>query len=97
VHGYGFKEAAGARMTLLNAEYRLDLTGDWRSNGTGFLRALFFFDAGRVDRPFAASATDWLTGIGAGLQTGPFRLEFGFRANAIPRSRQVLLRLGPTF
>jgi outer membrane protein assembly factor BamA len=97
VHGYAFKEAAGGRMTLLNAEYRLDLTGDWRSSRRGFLRALFFFDVGRVDRPVAPSTADWLTGIGAGLQTGPFRLEFGYRANAIPRSRQVLLRLGPTF
>lgn len=96
VHGYSFKEAAGSRMTLVNAEYRLDLSGNWRNDRGGFLRALLFFDAGRIDRPFPGSG-DWLTGIGAGVQTGPFRLEFGYRADAIPRSRQVLLRLSPTF
>lgn len=96
VHGYSFKEATGAGMALFNAEYRFDLSGGSRAN-LGGLRALFFFDAGRVDRPVPGSTTDWLKGIGVGVQTGPFRLEFGFRADAIPRSRQILLRLSPTF
>jgi outer membrane protein insertion porin family len=97
VHGYGFKEVSGARMSLVNAEYRLDLFGGSRSEAAGSLRALVFFDAGRVDRPFAGSRTDWLKGIGAGLQTGPLRIEFGFRLHDIPSSRQILVRLSPTF
>ena len=40
---------------------------------------------------------EWLNGIGAGLQAGPFRVEFGYRLNDIPQSRQILVRLGPTF
>jgi hypothetical protein len=96
VHGYRFKEAAGAGMLLFNAEYRLDLMSDWRNGGSP-LRALLFFDAGRIDKPVAPSTTDWLRGIGAGIEMGPFRLELGYRLNAIPRSRQILLRLSPTF
>ncbi|MEP6914341.1 MAG: BamA/TamA family outer membrane protein [Acidobacteriota bacterium] len=97
VHGYGFKEAAGARMLLLNAEYRLDLLRSRLTADTGPLGLLLFFDAGRVDRPFPLSTSDWLRGVGAGVHAGPIRVEFGYRLNAIPRSRQILLRLSPTF
>ena len=97
VHGYAFKEAAGARMTLVNAEYRIDLAGRSRDGSSSGLRAMFFFDAGRVDRPIGSSTTEWLNGIGAGLQAGPIRVEFGYRLNDIPKSRQILVRLGPTF
>ncbi len=96
VHGYAFKEAAGERMTLVNAEYRIDLAGN-RRDGRSTLRAVVFFDAGRIDRPIGSSSTEWLRGIGAGLQAGPFRIEVGYRLNDIPQSRQILVRLGPTF
>ncbi|HXW08048.1 MAG TPA: DUF5686 family protein [Vicinamibacterales bacterium] len=97
VHGYAFKEARGGRMTLFNAEYRLDLLGRWEGPAGGVLRALLFFDAGRVHDPIDSSSTDWLRGVGIGLQTGPVRVEFGFRADDVPESRQVLVRLGSTF
>ena len=61
------------------------------------LGAVVFFDAGRIDRPIGSSSTEWLRGIGAGLQAGPFRIEVGYRLNDIPQSRQILVRLGPTF
>ena len=44
VHGYAFKEAAGGRMALVNAEYRIDLAGNsarrpqQRPEGGGLLR-----------------------------------------------------------
>ena len=97
VHGYGFKEAAGERMALVNAEYRLDLAGSSRDGRSSALRAVVFFDAGRIDKPIGTSSTEWLNGIGAGLQVGPFRVEVGYRLNDIPQSRQILVRLGPTF
>ena len=97
VHGYGFKEAAGGRMALFNAEYRIDLVGDSRDGGRAILRAMVFFDAGRIDKPIGTSTTEWLRGIGAGLQAGPLRVEFGYRLNDIPQSRQILVRLSPTF
>jgi hypothetical protein len=98
VHGYAFKAAVGERMALASLEYRLDLTGDWRGdNAFGSLRLLLFFDAGRVERPIGASSSDWLRGTGIGLQTGPLRVDFGFRLNDIPDSRQILVRLGPVF
>jgi outer membrane protein assembly factor BamA len=97
VHGYGFKEVSGERMTLFNAEYRWDVVGRADPDDSDSLRALVFFDAGRVERPFEGARTDWLKGIGVGLQTGPLRLEFGFRLDDIPASRQILVRLSPTF
>jgi hypothetical protein len=97
VHGYAFKEARGGGMALFNAEYRLDLLGHWDEPSGGILRALLFFDAGQVQEPVGTSRTDWLHGIGVGLQTGPVRVEFGFRLDDIPESRQILVRLGPTF
>jgi len=97
VHGYAFKEAAGERMALFNAEFRIDLVGRSRDGRSSALRAVFFYDAGRIDKPIGTSSTEWLNGIGAGLQVGPFRVEFGYRLNDIPQSRQILVRLGPTF
>ena len=35
VHGYGFKEAAGTGMALLNAEYRLNLAPARRDDDRG--------------------------------------------------------------
>jgi outer membrane protein assembly factor BamA len=84
-------------MTLVNAEYRLDVFGRSGPAGAGALRAIVFFDAGRMYRPFDGSRTDWLHGVGAGLQSGPLRIEFGVRLKDIPGSRQILVRLGPTF
>jgi hypothetical protein len=97
VHGYAFKEALGEELTLFNLEYRLDLLGRWQSTASGLLRALVFYDAGRIREPIGGSRTDWLSGAGVGFQTGPIRIEFGFRTDDIPDSRQVLVRLSPTF
>jgi heme-degrading monooxygenase HmoA len=97
VHGYRFKEAVGEGLILFNAEYRLDLLGGWHHDHAGVLRAVAFFDAGRVHNPIGASTTEWLKGIGAGLQTGPIRVEFGFRLADPSHSKQVLVRLSPSF
>jgi hypothetical protein len=97
VRGYAFKEATGERMALTNVEYRLDLTSDWRPGDPGSLRLLLMFDAGRVQRAIGTSTNDWLRGAGFGVQTGPLRVEFGYRLDDIPRSRQILVRLAPTF
>ena len=94
VHGYAFKEATGTGLALMNAEYRVNLS-DNRGSRDG-LNVFAFYDAGRVG---GASATDdhWLRGVGAGLGFGGLRVEFGFRANDIPQSRQILVRFSPTF
>lgn len=108
VHGYAFKEASGTGMTLFNAEYRVTLlpggSGD-SDNANVFV----FYDAGRVTGPtldpldLATAATltapghTWLRGVGAGVGLGPVRVEFGFRVDDIPRSRQILVRFSPTF
>ena len=82
-------------MALINAEYRLDLTPS-RGEGTRDAVNLFvFYDAGRVTGPAAPQA--WLRGVGFGIGAAGLRLEFGFRANDIPDSRQILLRFSPTF
>jgi hypothetical protein len=98
VHGYRFKEAVGERMALVNLEYRLDLTGngdaEWPHRGLG---AVLFYDAGRVGRPLIESTASWLNGVGLGLEIAFFRIEVGFRASDIPSSRQILVRLDPTF
>jgi outer membrane protein assembly factor BamA len=96
VHGYRFKEAVGEQMALINAEYRLDLSHA-QADGDSRFRLFAFFDAGRTTTPIDFSTTDWLTGTGFGVQTGPIRVEFGYRTDAIPKSLQVLVRLGPTF
>jgi outer membrane protein assembly factor BamA len=105
VHGYRFKEAAGAGMALLNAEYRFDLTtaGGDREPANVFV----FYDAGRVTSPVpdrldpftgvSAPGGGWLRGVGVGAGAAGLRVEFGFRADAIPRSRQILVRFSPTF
>ena len=95
VHGYAFKEAAGTGMALINAEYALDLSryvGEPRRDRAS---VFVFYDAGRVTGDSARK--DWLRGIGFGVGAGGVRLEFGFRANDIPRSRQILVRFSPTF
>ena len=51
-----------------------------------------FYDAGRVTSPVSPSHADWLRGVGVGLGAGGLRVEFGFRANDIPDSRQILVR-----
>lgn len=105
VHGYRFKEAAGPGMTLLNAEYRFDLTPPARDREPA--NVFVFYDAGRVYSPVpvpgnvtvgaAAPARGWLRGVGVGVGAAGIRVEFGFRANDIPRSRQILVRFSPTF
>ena len=95
VHGYRFKEAAGEKMVLVNAEYKLNLgaDGDVRRGFNGVL----FVDAGRVYRPVPGSRSDWLKGIGVGVEAGDLRLEFGWRLEDIPRSLQVLVRFSRPF
>jgi outer membrane protein assembly factor BamA len=97
VHGYAFKELSGTGMTLFNVEYRLGLdSGGARRNQGVVLSA--FYDAGRVTGSFDTGATSrWLNGVGFGIGAGGVRVEFGFRADDIPKSRQILLRLSPTF
>ena len=90
VHGYAFKEAAGERMLLLNAEFRQ------RLGGSG-LAGIAFADAGRVYRPVAGSTGEWLTGAGLGVEMGGARVDVGWRLDDIPGSLQVLFRLGPTW
>jgi outer membrane protein insertion porin family len=98
VHGYAFKESVGEQMALFNAEYRLELTRGWKGESNqGILALIVFYDAGRVRDPIGGSRSDWLHGTGLGLQTGPMRVEFGFRLDDIPDSRQILVRFTPTF
>jgi outer membrane protein assembly factor BamA len=97
VHGYAFKEATGTGMALVNAEYRVDLTRPRYPEGA-LLSVLGFYDAGRVFGPVGGSRHDWLQGVGIGVASGSwFRIDFGFRADDIPSSRQILVRIGPTF
>jgi outer membrane protein assembly factor BamA len=95
VHGYGFKESGGGTgMTLLNAEYSVSLSeGPVHRHGVSVFA---FYDAGRVTTPLGTD-DKWLRGVGFGVGSGTVRLEFGFRANDIPQSRQILLRFAPTF
>jgi hypothetical protein len=95
VHGYSFKEASGTGMALINAEYRVDLEPGAGERARERANVFVFYDAGRVTGDPAAR--DWLRGIGFGVGAGGVRLEIGFRANDIPRSRQILLRFSPTF
>ena len=95
VHGYGFKESGGGTgMTLLNVEYSVSLSG--HPDSRRGVSVFGFFDAGRVTTPLRTDA-EWLRGVGFGVGSGSVRLEVGFRANDIPRSRQILLRFSPTF
>jgi hypothetical protein len=84
VHGYEFKEVVGDSIRLANLEYALG----WR-NG---LKGIGFFDIGRV-----SSSGDWLKGVGFGIGLSDFRIDFGYRLDAVPSSLQVTLRFGRTF
>ena len=95
VHGYSFKEAAGTGMSLINAEYRLNLTQRGKDDDGHGANVFLFYDAGRVTGP--AAPKSWLNGVGFGLGAAGVRVEFGFRANDIPQSRQILVRFSPTF
>jgi outer membrane protein assembly factor BamA len=106
VHGYRFKEAAsGTGLTLVNAEYRVNLTNPGRRREGA--NVFVFYDAGHVRLPetdprelttgLRVPDPGWLRGIGFGAGAGGVRIEFGFRANDIPRSRQILVRFSPTF
>lgn len=91
VRGYGFKEAAGDGMLLLNGEVR-------QRFGRSGVSGLVLVDAGRVYRPRTGSAEAWMRGVGVGLQFGrESRLEFGWRLDDIPQSLQVLFRLNRPF
>jgi Omp85 superfamily domain/Surface antigen variable number repeat len=97
VHGYGFKEASGTGMALLNVEYRLNLTTPIGRDVDGVI-VYGFYDAGRVtSRIVPDPHPQWLNGVGFGAGAGGVRVDFGFRANDIPRSRQILVRFSPTF
>jgi surface antigen Omp85-like protein/surface antigen-like variable number repeat protein len=95
VHGYSFKEASGTDLTLLNAEYRVNLTSPIGRDKDGF-GVFAFYDAGRVSSP-RTPAPPWQNGVGFGFGGGGLRLEFGYRASDIPGSLQVLVRFSPTF
>ncbi len=88
VHGYEFKQQAGDTLALLNLEYELG----WRSG----LKAIGFFDAGRVTTPRVADSP-WLKGVGWGIGLGDVRIDFGYKVDAVPSSLQVLLRFERTF
>ena len=83
-------------MALLNAEYRVNsfearaAIATARTSSGSTTR-----DASPVRS--TASSTDWLRGVGVGVGGGGVRVEFGFRANDIPHSRQILVRFSPTF
>jgi hypothetical protein len=51
---------------------------------------------GRISNPLPGSR-EWLKGIGVGVGVGDLRIDFGWRADDIPKSLQVLVRFGPTF
>lgn len=84
VHGYDFKTQIGDSLALLNLEYELG----WR----GGLKAIGFFDAGR-----AGGDAPVLKGVGWGVGIGDFRVDVGYRTDAIPSSSRVTLRFGRTF
>jgi hypothetical protein len=94
VHGYPFKEQVGDTLALINVEYAVG----WRDG----IRAIGFFDAGRATAPSAAAAPDrpWLRGVGFGFAVGrndDLRIDFGYRADAVPSSLQVIVRFGRGF
>jgi len=88
VHGYSFKESAGTGMLLGNIEYFL--------GSPSHAHVLGFLDIGRVSDPLDGGR-QWLQGTGVGLGYGDLRIDFGWRANDIPKSLQILVRFGPTF
>jgi hypothetical protein len=96
VHGYAFEEEQGTGMALFNAEYRVRLFGHRYGDNDG-VAVIAFYDLGRVTGALDDSPRSWLQGTGVGVGLWGLRIDFGFRAGDIPRSRQVLVRLGPTF
>jgi len=89
VHGYDFKEQIGDTMALLNMEYTLgDRTG---------LRAIGFMDIGKATFRQDTISWDALKGVGFGFGISDFRLDFGYKLNAVPSSLQVTLRFVRTF
>ena len=95
IRAHTFKEAVGTGLALFNAEYGYTLPG-FTDPGPWSFRVLLLYDAGRVWEPIRGT-DDWLTSVGIGLQTGPLRVEWGFRPDDIPHSAQVLVRLGRSF
>ena len=96
MRAYKFKEAVGSGMALFNTEYGLTLLGPTDPENA-WLRVLLFYDAGRISHPPLRGSDDWLTSVGVGVQTGPLRVEWGFKTNDSSNSAQVLVRLGRTF
>jgi hypothetical protein len=88
VHGYSFKESAGTGMLLGNIEYFL--------GSPRHAYVLGFFDVGRIADPLPGNK-EWLKGVGVGFGVSDLRIDFGWRADDIPKSLQVLVRFGPTF
>lgn len=79
-------------MTLVNVEYKLRLQQHGGPTGVAFV------DVGRISRPVDESRTDWLTGVGLGVEFwDSLRFDFAYRLNDIPRSFQWTVRLSPTF
>lgn len=95
VHGYAFKEVSGTKMALLNAEYRVNIGAPIHSGNREAFNVFAFYDAGKLSG--GPQPSDWLNGVGGGVGFGGLRVEFGFRADAIPKSRQILVRFSPTF
>jgi hypothetical protein len=62
------------------------------------LKLFGFYDVGRVS-PLSTSTASapWLNGVGWGIGIGDVRVDFGYKANDIPGSLQVLVRLGRGF
>jgi hypothetical protein len=88
VHGYDFKYAVGDTLGLANLEYSIG----WQSG----LRALVFFDAGRVTSPSSIDPP-WLKGAGFGIGLGGMRIDVGYPLDGDRHSPQLLLRIGRTF
>ena len=95
VHAHKFKEAVGTSLALFNAEYGFLFTSRW-DPGPGPWRLLLFYDAGRVGSPLQGT-DNWMQAVGIGVQAGGIRVEWGFRPDDIPKSGQVLVRMGRTF
>jgi hypothetical protein len=90
VRGYTFKEARGREMALVNLEYGLRIFNRGR--------LLVLGDAGRAFKTFEDSTDKWLSGVGVGWEfNDDLRVECGWRADDIPQSLQVVVRLAPPF
>jgi len=93
IHGYGFKEAGGDTMRLINFEY----AAGWRSG----LQLIAFLDAGQATTRSvgtrAGLESPWLKGAGWGIGLGDFRIDFGYPLRPGPSPVQVLLRFERSF